>query len=104
MILQIYLVVEQVTVNEFDNLLFDQFSLKLSNLKTCEIHVISHQSFGHLIQKWVQKVDSNFRQETKVVVRWIHHKDYPPVLIKLPYEKTSSNFLFYHENYMQGFR
>ena len=97
------LVVDQVMVDEFDNLLFEKFYLKLCNLKTCEIHVISQQSFGHLIQKWVQLVDKNFRQETKVVVHWIHHKDYPPVLIKLPYEKTSSNFLFYHENYMQGF-
>ena len=98
------LVVEQVTVNEFDNLLFDQFFVKLCHLKTCEIHVISQKSFGHLILKWVQLVDNNFREETKVVVRWIHHEDYPPVLTKLPYEKTSSNFLFYHENFMQGLR
>ena len=103
------LVVEQVMVNEFDNLLFDQFFVKLCHLKTCEIHVISHtqtslHSFGHLIHKWVQLVDNNFREETKVVVRWIHHEDYPPVLTKLPYEKTSSNFLFYHENFMQGLR
>ena len=100
------LVVEQVMVNEFDdefdNLLFDQFFSKLCHLKTCEIHVISQKSFGHLIHKWVQLVDNNFREETKVVVRWIHHEDYPPVLTKLPYEKTSSNFLFYHENFMQG--
>ena len=91
-------------VNEFDNLLFDQFFVKLCHLKTCEIHVISPKSFGHLINKWVQIVDNNFREETKVVVRWIHHEDYPPVLTKLPYEKTSSNFLFYHENFMQGLR
>ena len=102
------LVVEQVTVNEFDNFLLDQFYLKLCNLKTCEIHVtnntqISLHSFGHLKHKWVQLVDKNFRKETKIVVRWIYPKGYPPVLIKLPYEKTSSNFLFCHENYMQGF-
>mgnify|MGYP001311923166 CR=1 FL=1 len=96
------LVVEQVMVNEFDNLLFDQFYLKLRHLKTCEIHVISQDSFGHLIHKWVQLVDNSFREETKVVVRWIHHEDYPPVLTKKKKKKTSSNFLFYHENFMQG--
>ena len=58
------LVVEQVMVDEFndefDNLLFDQFYSKLRHLKTCEIHVISQKSFGHLIHKWVQLVDKNF--------------------------------------------
>ena len=98
------LVVEEVTVNEFENIPFHQFSTKFCNLKTCEIYINSQHSFGHLIDKWVQLVDNNFRRETKIVVWWIHHKDYPPVLIKLPYEETSTNFFFYHENYMQGFR
>ena len=66
------LVVHSVTTAEFKNLHLLKICGKLSGLRNCRINLASFHQFS-TYSKWLNIIDENFQQETKVVVNHIQY-------------------------------
>jgi hypothetical protein len=78
------LVVHSVTTAEFKNLHLLGICDKLSGLRNCRINLTSFHQFS-TYSKWLNIIDENFQQETKVVVNNIQYATNRNLLKKMEY-------------------
>ena len=83
------LVVHSVTTAEFKNLHLLGICDKLSGLRNCRINLTSFHQFS-TYSKWLNIIDENFQQETKVVVNHVQYAQH-----KSKYKQTGGIYSQY---------